>query len=82
MAPKRLSLAVFKKSYRLIQKLKHSSSQDEAKRQAKLDEINADYQAYIDQAEVYVQRARVDWPMPESRTERPLCVVNGTRNLT
>jgi hypothetical protein len=48
----------FKKSYRLIQKLKHSTSQDEAKRQAKQDEIKAAYQTYLDQAEVYVQRAR------------------------
>jgi len=48
----------FKKSYRLIQKLKHSTSQDEAKRQAKQDEINTAYQTYIDQAEHYVQRAR------------------------
>lgn len=48
----------FKRSYRLIQKLKHSTSQDEAKRQAKQDEIKAAYQTYLDQAEVYVQRAR------------------------
>jgi len=48
----------FKKSYRLIQKLKHSTSQDEAKRQAKQDQVKAAYQTYLDQAEVYVQRAR------------------------
>lgn len=51
-------LRCFKKSYRAIQKLKHSTSQDEAKRQAKQDQMNAAYQAYIDQADVYVQRAR------------------------
>lgn len=51
-------LRAFKKSYRVIQKLKHSTSQDEAKRQAKQDQIHAAYQTYIDQAEVYVQRAR------------------------
>lgn len=51
-------LRCFKKSYRLIQKLKHSTSQDEAKRQAKQDEIEAAYQTYLDQAEIYVQRAQ------------------------
>jgi len=50
-------LRCFKKSYRLIQKLKHSTSQDEAKRQAKQAQIEAAYQAYLDQAEIYVQRA-------------------------
>jgi len=48
----------FKKSYRLIQKLKHSTSQDEAKRQAKQEQIEAAYQTYLDQAETHVQRAR------------------------
>lgn len=50
-------LRCFKKSYRLIQKLKHSTSQDEAKRQAKQAQIEAAYQTYLDQAEIYVQRA-------------------------
>jgi IS5 family transposase len=50
-------LRCFKKSYRLIQKLKHSTSQDEAKRQAKQEQIEAAYQTYLDQAQVYVQRA-------------------------
>jgi len=50
-------LRCFKKSYRLIQKLKHSTSQDEAKRQAKQDDIQAAYQRYLDLAESYVQRA-------------------------
>ncbi|QPK62857.1 ISNCY family transposase [Methylomonas sp. LL1] len=48
----------FKKSYRLIQKLKHSTSQDEAKRQAKQAQIEAAYQTYLDQAEIYVHRAQ------------------------
>lgn len=50
-------LRCFKKSYRLIQKLKHSTSKDEAKRQAKQAQIEAAYQTYIDQAEIYVHRA-------------------------
>jgi transposase, IS5 family len=50
-------LRCFKKSYRLIQKLKHSTSQDEVKRQAKQEQIKTAYQTYLNQAEVYVQRA-------------------------
>lgn len=52
-------LRVFKKSYRLIQKLKHSTSQDKAKQQAKQDDIKAAVKTYIDQAENYVQRIRL-----------------------
>jgi len=48
----------FKKSYRLIQKLKHSTSQDEAKQQAKQDAIKAAHATYLDQAGIYVQRAQ------------------------
>lgn len=47
----------FKKSYRLIQTLKHSTSQDEAKRQAKQAQIEVAYQTYLDLAEIHVQRA-------------------------
>jgi len=50
-------LRCFKKSYRLIQKLKHSTSQDEAKKLAKQAQIEAAYQTYLDQAEITVQRA-------------------------
>jgi hypothetical protein len=50
-------LRCFKKSYRLIQKLKHSTSQDETKRQAKQDDIHAAYQSYLDLAGSHVQRA-------------------------
>ena len=50
-------LRCFKKSYRQIQKLKHSTSQDEVKRQAKQDDIHAAYQSYLDLAESHVQRA-------------------------
>lgn len=50
-------LRTFKKSYRHIQKLKHSTSQDEAKRQAKQEQINEAHRVYIGQAEIYVQRA-------------------------
>lgn len=48
----------FKQSYRRIQKLKHSTSQDEAKRQAKQEQVKAAHADYLDQAEVYVQRGR------------------------
>lgn len=38
----------------LIQKLKHSTSQDETKQQAKQQQIEAAYQACRDQAKMYV----------------------------
>jgi hypothetical protein len=50
-------LRCFKKNYRLIQKLKHSTSKDEDKRQAKQEEIKAAYETYVEQAEIHVQRA-------------------------
>jgi hypothetical protein len=49
-------LRCFKKRYRLIQKLKHSTSQNETKRLAKQAQIKAAYQTYIDQAQVHMQR--------------------------
>jgi Txe/YoeB family toxin of Txe-Axe toxin-antitoxin module len=50
-------LRSIKKNYRLIQTLKHSTSKDEAKREAKQDEIKEAYQVYIDQAQRMVHRA-------------------------
>jgi len=50
-------LGTIKKNYRLIQKLKHSTSKDEVKRQAKQDEIKEAHRVYIDQAQYFVQRA-------------------------
>jgi hypothetical protein len=48
----------FKKTYRKIQRLRHSNSKDEEKRQAKRTEIEEAYEAYLDQAEEYLERAR------------------------
>ena len=50
-------LRTIKKNYRLIQKLKHSTSKDEVKRQAKQNEIKETHRVYIDQAQYFVQRA-------------------------
>jgi transposase, IS5 family len=51
-------LRQFKKGYRRIQKLKHSTSKDETKRQAKQEEIQQAHQDYLEQAEGYLERAR------------------------
>jgi hypothetical protein len=48
----------FKKGYRRIQRLKHSTSRDEAKRQVKQDEIQQAHRDYLEQAEGYLARAR------------------------
>ena len=50
-------LRTFKKNYRQIQRLKHSTSKDEDKREAKKEEIKEAHRVYIDQAELFVQRA-------------------------
>ena len=48
----------FKKSYRRVQRLKHSRSQDEAKRSARAEEIQEAHRSYLEQAEGYLTRAR------------------------
>jgi len=51
-------LKKFKKLYRKIQKLKHSTSKDEKKRKAKEKEIERAYQTYLDMAEKLVKKAK------------------------
>ena len=51
------NLREFKKLYRTIQKLRHSTSKDEEKRKAKEEEIHRSYRAYITQAEHYIGKA-------------------------
>ncbi|NOQ36420.1 MAG: ISNCY family transposase [Methylococcaceae bacterium] len=58
----RYNLAQFKKLYRKIQKLRHSTSKDETKKQARAEEIAQAYLNYLVMAESYlerVQRSRV-----------------------
>ena len=54
----RHNLKMFKKQYRTIQRLKHSTSQDEEKRQVRDAAIKAEHQRYLDQAAVFLARAR------------------------
>jgi transposase, IS5 family len=51
------NLKEFKKLYRTIQKLRHSTSKDEEKRKSKEEEIHQSYRAYILQAESYIEKA-------------------------
>ena len=51
-------LRQFKKRYRHVQKLKHSTSQDESKRQTKDAAIREAHRDYLEQAGGYLQRAR------------------------
>ena len=48
----------FKKAYRKLQRLSHSTSKNPEKRKARRDEIDAAYRAYLEQAEGYIFRAR------------------------
>ena len=47
----------FKKSYRHIQRLRHSRSKDDDKREAKRADIEQAHEAYLEQAEGYLKRA-------------------------
>jgi len=51
------NLREFKKLYRRAQKLKHSTSQDEAKRQQKEAAMREAHRVYLDQAKLYLYRA-------------------------
>jgi hypothetical protein len=51
------NLRQFKKHYRHAQKLKHSTSKDEDKREEKLAEMRQAHRAYLEQAQVYLARA-------------------------
>ena len=52
------NLRQFKRLYRKLQKLKHSTSKNEAKKAAKEQEIKQAYQDYIDLAGVYLERTQ------------------------
>lgn len=47
----------FKKQYRKVQRLKHSTSKDESKRQRKAQKIKEAHRVYLELAEVYLKRA-------------------------
>ena len=48
----------FKKAHRHVQRLRHSTSRDEDKRKARQEEIDAAYEAYLAQAEIFLARLR------------------------
>ena len=48
----------FKKLFRQVQKLKHSTSRDEGQRQARQAAVREAHRVYIEQAQVYLDRAR------------------------
>ena len=48
----------FKKKYRLVQKLKHSTSKDEKKKKQKEDEIRQQHEIYLNDAYDYLNRAK------------------------
>jgi len=51
------NLRQFKKLYRNVQRLRHSTSKDEVKRQGKEASMLQAHRAYLEQAQVYVDRA-------------------------
>jgi len=49
----------FKRQYRKVQRLKHSTSKDEGKREQKRQEIAQAHQRYLDMANEHLERARI-----------------------
>jgi|NGEPerStandDraft_6_1074524.scaffolds.fasta_scaffold44713_2 IS5 family transposase len=69
------NIKTFKKQYRIIQKQKHSTSKDEAKRLAFEENIKQSHRCYIDQAEAFLQRARATrQQLIETSTELVVCL--------
>ena len=60
----------FKRQYRKVQKLKHSTSKDESKQQRKEQEIKEAHRAYLDLADGYLTRA--DQTRQQVSTHDPL----------
>ncbi|WPL14013.1 ISNCY family transposase [Thiorhodovibrio litoralis] len=52
------NIRCLRKLYRRLQQLKRSTSKDEAKRAARLEDIHAAYRAYLEQAEQFLARAK------------------------
>jgi len=57
-------LRTFKKAHRRIQKLRHSTSQDEKKRQAREGQIQQAYRDYLGQAETLLGRMQAVFAQP------------------
>jgi hypothetical protein len=52
----------FKKKYRKVQKLKHSTSKDENKQKIKENEIRQEHENYLNPAKDYMNRAKQTRP--------------------
>lgn len=68
----RYHLRQFKKQYRIVQRLKHSTSKDEIKQQRKEQEIKDAHRAYLDLAEGYLKRA--EQTRQQISPHDPLCI--------
>lgn len=64
-------LKKLKKALRIIQKLKHSTSKDEAKKQAKTEQIAQAHQTFIDLSAMYLQR--VEETVALLASQHPVC---------
>lgn len=53
------NIRTFKKQYRIIQKQKHSTSKNEAKKIAFEEKVKQSHQSYIDLAEIFLNRAHI-----------------------
>ena len=65
----------FKKLYRIIQKLRHSTSQDEKKKQAKAESIIKSHEEYLHLAEIYLDRSRSTCDQLRMKFQAPRAVI-------
>jgi hypothetical protein len=65
------NLRQFKKSYRKIQKLRHSTSKDEKKKKAQAEKIVEAHQDYIDLAQSYLDRVSESYELLNERYKIP-----------
>ncbi len=65
------NLRQFKQLYRKIQKLRHSTSKNETKQKAKQDQIHQAHQAYIDLANVYLDRVACRYALLKNTYQVP-----------
>ena len=70
----------FKKKYRLVQKLKHSTSKNQKKKKKKEDEIRQQHEIYLNEAYNYMNRAKQTRKILQEEYYRNALAINSLNN--
>ena len=70
----------FKKKYRLVQKLKHSTSKNQQKKKKKEDEIRQQHEIYLNEAYDYMNRAKQTRKVLQEEDYRNALAINSLNN--